>query len=71
MTIKDNRTQTTTFDELCNGDTFIYNKNVYLVLPNVKYDGVTYNAYNLTNEFLTCFDDDAAVEPVKTELVIT
>ena len=70
MIIKDNRTKITTFADLCNGDTFIYNKNVYLVLPDVKYDGITHNAYNLTNEFLTSFNDDTEVEQIQVEIVI-
>jgi hypothetical protein len=70
MTVTDNRHKVTTFSELRNGDTFIYEKSVYLVLPDVRYCDITYNAYNLTNEFLSNFDDDATVEPVEIELVI-
>lgn len=70
MTIKDNRNKSVTFDSLCNGDTFICDRSVYLALPKVKYCDITYNAYNLNNECFAFFDNDASVEPIEVELVI-
>jgi hypothetical protein len=70
MTVTDNRSKTVIFDSLCKGDTFICDRSVYLALPKVKYCDITYNAYNLNDEYFAFFDDDASVEPIEVELVI-
>ena len=70
MTVTDNRNKLTCFGALEYGDTFIYDKSVYVVLPAVKRDNITENAYNLDLEVLEYFDGDVLIEPVEVEIVI-
>lgn len=70
MTVKDNRVKTVTFSSLRIGDAFIYNKDVYIALPNVKFCGISNNAFNLNDEFLASFEDDTPVVPVNIEIII-
>ena len=61
----------TTFDRVCRGDLFKFNKQIYMRTEDIMDpDGYTYNCVNIKDGMIRRFSMESNVIPVKYELVI-
>lgn len=72
MVIKNKRNMCARFDSIDIGNVFIvYDTDICMKIEDVDDDyGIVYNAVNLYDGHLACFNNDDIVQPVKCELII-
>lgn len=72
MVIKNKRNMNERFDSINDGDVFIvYDKDICMKIESIddSYCNI-YNAVNLSDGTLVCFNNDDIIQPVKCELII-